>query len=111
MIPAYVDALCREIDIISRSAPERLKAHTIFFGGGTPSLLSSMQFNKVLDMVRASFDLTPDAEISLEANPGTVTQEFCGISIPSVLTASAWEFNLYIRKNFINWNASTITLT
>ena len=36
LIPAYVEALSREIDIVARSAEERLKAHTIFFGGGTP---------------------------------------------------------------------------
>jgi oxygen-independent coproporphyrinogen-3 oxidase len=75
LIPAYVEALCREIEIVSRSAPERLTAHTIFFGGGTPSLLSTAQFESILKTVQDCFNLTPDAEISLEANPGTVTQD------------------------------------
>ncbi|HEX7540796.1 MAG TPA: radical SAM protein, partial [Anaerolineales bacterium] len=65
LIPAYVEALCREIEIVARSAPERLNAHTIFFGGGTPSLLSAAQFESILKTTRDSFDLTPDAEISL----------------------------------------------
>jgi oxygen-independent coproporphyrinogen-3 oxidase len=73
LIPAYVEALCREIEIVARSAPERLSAHTIFFGGGTPSLLSAAQFESILKVTRDSFDLTPEAEISLEANPRTVT--------------------------------------
>jgi oxygen-independent coproporphyrinogen III oxidase len=75
MIPGYVEALCREIEVVSRSAPERLSAHTIFFGGGTPSLLSAVQFGSILETIRASFQLTPGAEISLEANPGTVTPD------------------------------------
>lgn len=75
LIPAYVDALCNEIRCVAGSAPQRLTAHTIFFGGGTPSLLSAAQFESILKTARDCFDLTPDAEISLEANPGTVTQE------------------------------------
>lgn len=74
-IPAYVDALCDEIRCLASSAPERLTAHTIFFGGGTPSLLSTDQFESVLNVVQKSFVITPDAEISLEANPGTLTLE------------------------------------
>jgi len=76
LIPAYVEALCREIKIVAFSAPERLSAHTIFFGGGTPSLLSADQFESILKTVQDSFNLTPDVEISLEANPGTLTLDF-----------------------------------
>ena len=73
LIPDYVDALCREIRYLAESAPQRLTAHTLFFGGGTPSLLSSFQFETILKVTRDCFDLTQDAEISLEANPGTVS--------------------------------------
>jgi oxygen-independent coproporphyrinogen III oxidase len=78
LIPAYVDALCNEIRFVANSAPERLSVHTIFFGGGTPSLLTPVQFENILQAVRASFYLHPSdpsaiLEISLEANPGTVT--------------------------------------
>ncbi len=77
MIPAYVDALRKEIEFVgrrggSRSAPT---VHTIFFGGGTPSLLSPPQFDSIFKSIRASFTLTDDAEITIEANPGTVTEE------------------------------------
>ena len=85
MIPAYVDALCKEIEYVGLSRATKsprgersdsaVEAHTIFFGGGTPSLLSPSQFDSVFKSIRSAFSLTPDAEISIEANPGTVTYE------------------------------------
>ena len=47
--------------------------HTIFFGGGTPSLLSPEQFDSIFKAIRTNFSLTDEAEISIEANPGTVS--------------------------------------
>ncbi len=76
LIPAYVDALVREIELVGQGTPEKVSASTIFFGGGTPSLLSVPQFSVIFDAIRQNFDLSPDAEISLEANPGTLTQEY-----------------------------------
>jgi oxygen-independent coproporphyrinogen-3 oxidase len=74
LLPAYVDALCREIEFVSSSSPERLSADTIFFGGGTPSLLDTKQFEQILKRIYIHFDIS-EAEISLEANPGTVTEQ------------------------------------
>jgi oxygen-independent coproporphyrinogen III oxidase len=76
LIPAYVEALCAEIRQVSASAPERLAAHTIFFGGGTPSLLAVEHFQHILAALADSFDLQPGSEVTIEANPGTVTQEY-----------------------------------
>jgi oxygen-independent coproporphyrinogen III oxidase len=78
LIPAYVDSLIREVERVARSSGERLPVHTIFFGGGTPSLLTPEQFECILQTVRDLFDLSDlsdlsDLETSLEANPGTVT--------------------------------------
>jgi putative oxygen-independent coproporphyrinogen III oxidase len=84
LIPAYVQALCSEIRTVANSAPDKLSIQTIFFGGGTPSLLTPAQFEKILQTIRASFRFTPSGtsgtfdasdslEISLEANPGTVS--------------------------------------
>ncbi len=72
-IPAYVEALCREIKIAGGTSPEVIPVHTIFFGGGTPSLLSPAQLGKILTALRQSFKVQPGAEISMEANPGTVS--------------------------------------
>ena len=54
---------------------EPLEADTIYFGGGTPSLLSPDQLTKVLAAVRSSFDIAPNAEVTMEMNPATVTPE------------------------------------
>jgi oxygen-independent coproporphyrinogen-3 oxidase len=73
LIPAYVDALCREIAYVGEKTPTEIRVHTVFLGGGTPSLLSPVQVRLVLDHIRAAFAVNADAEITLEANPGTVT--------------------------------------
>ncbi len=72
-IPAYVEALRNEVRFVARAALERLRAQTVFFGGGTPSLLTADQFKGILATVGENFDLSKDAEISLEANPGTLS--------------------------------------
>ncbi len=74
-IPAYVRALIREIEAVSSSTAEPIHVHTVFFGGGTPSLLSGPQIASIMDALRAAFSFTADAEITIEANPGTVSPE------------------------------------
>jgi oxygen-independent coproporphyrinogen-3 oxidase len=75
-IPAYIKALCDEIRQVAGKAPRKETVHTVFFGGGTPSLLSCDQIDEILGALRACFELTPEAEITLEANPGTTSQEY-----------------------------------
>ncbi len=83
MIPEYVEALCREVEFVGKrfSSPAGRgvrgegNVHTIFFGGGTPSLLSPGQFESIFRSIHANFRLTHDAEITIEANPGTVSYE------------------------------------
>ncbi|MEE4195261.1 MAG: radical SAM family heme chaperone HemW [Anaerolineae bacterium] len=72
LLPAYVDALCQEIVKVTSANSSRTPVHTIFLGGGTPSLLSADQMNHLLTTVRSCFQMTADAEISIEANPGTI---------------------------------------
>jgi len=67
---AYADALVAEMSQVAGG--ERRAAHTLFFGGGTPSLMSSKAMGRILDGVRRHFSLLPDAEVTMEANPGTV---------------------------------------
>jgi oxygen-independent coproporphyrinogen-3 oxidase len=74
-IPAYVDALCQEAKEKAIEVPPEDAVHTIFFGGGTPSLLSPGQVDRILSTIRSSFHVLEDEEITLEANPGTVTAE------------------------------------
>jgi len=73
LIPAYAAALQREISLSGTRAPGRLPVHTVFFGGGTPSLLPVAALEGILKALGDAFDLHPAAEISLEANPGTLS--------------------------------------
>jgi len=67
----YVTALVHEIASQADGAP----ADTIYFGGGTPSLLEPLEVEAIVGACRRAFPLTVDAEITLEANPETVTPE------------------------------------
>src|SRR5512139_4074451 len=78
MIPAYVEALSQEVAFVGSHFEGKRdkgegKVHTIFFGGGTPSLLTPKQFELIFQSIHNSFELTEDAEITIEANPGTVS--------------------------------------
>jgi oxygen-independent coproporphyrinogen III oxidase len=75
LIPAFVDALEREIVLVGESQP-RQDVHTIFFGGGTPSLLTPAQLDQLLTAINGHFSLRSDAEISMEANPNDITLEY-----------------------------------
>jgi oxygen-independent coproporphyrinogen-3 oxidase len=71
----YVKSLLKEIQAFSESQAVSMVAKTIYFGGGTPSILKASQLSEILETVFSSFKVKPDAEISLEANPGTLTKE------------------------------------
>ncbi len=68
---AYTNALCKEL-YLKRASADRLK--TVYLGGGTPSLLPDSCFNRIFSCLKNNFHFTRDAEISVEANPGTLTQ-------------------------------------
>lgn len=65
---AYVEALVTHI----RRAAESVDVDTIYFGGGTPSLLDPDEMRRIIEACRASFTVRPDAEVTMEANPETV---------------------------------------
>ncbi len=71
----YVDVLCQEINHTIERQTDRSWLDTVFFGGGTPSLLSGDQIDRVLNTIKRGWDLAEDGEVSLEANPGTVSLE------------------------------------
>jgi putative oxygen-independent coproporphyrinogen III oxidase len=75
---AYVDALIADLESALPSIWGR-KVGTVFIGGGTPSLFSAAAIDRLLAAVRARVSLVPDAEVTLEANPGTFErQKFAG---------------------------------
>ncbi|MCW5876543.1 MAG: radical SAM family heme chaperone HemW [Anaerolineales bacterium] len=72
LMPAYAEALQREVRLLAEAAPGRLAVGTVFFGGGTPSLLPAETIAATLATLAEAYDIASDAEISLEANPGTL---------------------------------------
>lgn len=73
---AFLSALQKEMAQSSASPPfEGFVAQTLYFGGGTPSLLSTDDFGSILEHLQTCFKFAPDIEVSLEANPGTIQQD------------------------------------
>jgi len=70
----YVRAVAREVEAFARAAADE-EVDTIYFGGGTPSLLTHAQVARVIASVRRRFRVAEGAEVTLEMNPGTVTRE------------------------------------
>jgi len=71
----YIDALVAELHHYARTPFVDRRIATIYFGGGTPSLFAPASIGRVLDACRSTFGVEPDAEISLEANPESVSVE------------------------------------
>ena len=71
---AYLSAVCREMRAQAAFFGRR-RVRTVFLGGGTPTLMTGEQAQRLLDALRACFNLAPDAEITMEGNPGTVTAQ------------------------------------
>lgn len=67
----YAKAVAREAELWAPVVRDR-RVETVFFGGGTPSLLPLEHMGTIVSAVRERFDIAPDAEVTLEANPGTV---------------------------------------
>ena len=83
----YVDRLCREIRWYGQKEEfSHRPVVSVFFGGGTPSLLSEAQIFRLMAELRDNFLIRRDAEVTMEANPGTLTpgklkqMRFCGIN-------------------------------
>ena len=71
----YVNAISAEIERADVNETMR-RVDTIYFGGGTPTTLTVEQFARILELCRAKFDVTPNAEITTEANPGSISLEY-----------------------------------
>ncbi len=70
---SYVDALLAEIVLVAQEGEYPAAFDTVFFGGGTPSLLSGDQMRRLMEALNVRFCIRADAERSMEVNPGTVT--------------------------------------
>ncbi|WP_238419929.1 radical SAM family heme chaperone HemW [Gordonia sp. 'Campus'] len=73
---SWQQAVARELETAARMLTPVRPVSTVFVGGGTPSLLGGDGLGRLLDSVRAHFDLTPDAEVTTESNPESTSPEF-----------------------------------
>src|SRR5580704_8966995 len=87
----YVDRVCADIEAAPRLAAEmggrfEREVDSIYLGGGTPTVLASNQLQRIFDAVRDQFSVLPDAEITVECAPGTLTPQVldglvsCGVN-------------------------------
>lgn len=105
---AYVDALIREIRCMKNNYDE-YRVSTVFLGGGTPSILEGEDTARIFKALHKSFNLAEDAEVTIEANPGTVTEEklaawkTAGISRISIGLQSADDRELKLLGRIHTW--------
>ncbi len=74
LLPAYIDSLTKEIVYRRNFLSEDIS--TIYFGGGTPSVLNHLQLSVVLDTIRSNFALRDSLEITMELNPDDCTSDY-----------------------------------
>ena len=107
LIPEYISALCTELIILSQSQSERLPVHTVFFGGGTPSLIRSEYVESILATINNYYELLTGSEITIEANPGSLTQSYLSALVGvgfnrlslGMQSANTWELQLLEREH------------
>lgn len=68
LIPEYMEAINLQVTQVGKGQP----VHTIYFGGGTPSLVPAEFYEKLFSTIKLKFNIMENCEVSLEANPGTV---------------------------------------
>lgn len=115
LIGPYATALIREITAVR---PHDHPLDSIYFGGGTPSLLPREVLDSIINACARTFDLTPDCEITLEANPGTVDIAYLsqlraiGITRLSIgmQSAHAHELRLFARGHALDDVRTTVAM-
>ena len=101
-IPGYLEAAHRELDLAGQMWRRRPAVSTIFFGGGTPTMLTPAQLGELVDHIRTVWGIDDDAEITTEANPETLDEDVlsgllaAGINRLSMGMQSSDEFVLTI---------------
>lgn len=106
----YVASLCKEIEQVGNN--RIIPVHTVFFGGGTPSLLSPEFLERVLDTIYSTFNVRKFTEITLEANPDTVSYSYLkeinslGINRLSYGVQSAIESELTLLERTHNFSTA-----
>ncbi|MBF0246676.1 MAG: oxygen-independent coproporphyrinogen III oxidase [Alphaproteobacteria bacterium] len=75
-VKEYLDAVLAEVDLIADALPARMTAKHLHWGGGSPTMLKGEDWMATLDKLRARFDVASDAEIAVELDPRTATEDY-----------------------------------
>lgn len=74
-VAAYVECLEREIALVTERLPARMTVSHVHWGGGTPTMISPPDLARVFGLLQSAFGTRPDAEVAIEIDPRTLTQE------------------------------------
>src|SRR5688572_30018165 len=116
-IEPFVNALADEARALAEGQPG-MPVGTIFFGGGTPSLITPEQYQRIFSAIRTGFDVSADAEISLEANPNDLTFDYLtalretGFNRLSIgmQSASEAELRLFNRRHDVQMVVDSVAM-
>jgi len=76
LIPNYTLAVCTELQLLSSQLTNKERIGSIYFGGGTPSLLPISAYELIINCINDHFEVNNNVEVSLEANPGSLSLEY-----------------------------------
>lgn len=99
---ALVDALCRELVLRRDEMPGDVE--TIYFGGGTPSLLSSEELKQIFDTIYTHYPVSADAEVTLEANPDDLDEEKIRILAASPINRLSIGVQSFFEEDLVMMN-------
>jgi oxygen-independent coproporphyrinogen-3 oxidase len=104
----YVDRVCADIENAPQVAAEmggqmERAVDSIYLGGGTPTMLEAVQLERIFATVRSGFDLNPDAEVTVECAPGTLT----GAMLESLLRCGVNRVSLGVQS-FVDQEAAAV---
>lgn len=71
----YVEAVCRELHLRRNEIQKPIE--TVYFGGGTPSVLTKEELGEIFAAIHNNYTVLPNAEISFECNPDDISEEYC----------------------------------
>jgi len=79
LLPAYVNSLKKEIQLTGRFVQGNEEIKSVYFGGGTPTLMSAQYFTELINLICDAYTVKPQAEISTEANPCELTMDYLAL--------------------------------
>ena len=97
----FTEMLCREIELRSKMISGKIQADTLFFGGGTPSLMKPHHIEKIFDTLHKYIEFSPDAEMTMECNPGTIDTKYMSVYKSLGINRISFGVQSFIERDLI----------